>query len=210
MFTGLIEEKGIFLGKKQNAGAFELTIGGNVILQDVRLGDSIAVNGICLTVKDFTAHTFSADVMGESLRRTNLGLLKQGQGVNLERAMQAGDRFGGHMVTGHVDGTGKLLQKKREGNAVWFQIETPAKLKDMIVEKGSVALDGISLTIAKVFPASFWVSVIPHTLQETNLGERRMGDLLNVEGDVLGKYVKNQMQQRTGITKEFLQKHGFL
>ena len=154
------------------------------------MGDSIAVNGICLTVTDFNDKFFTVDVMNETWSRTSLERLKQGDGVNLERAMAANGRFGGHIVTGHIDGTGRITSVRRDGNAVWYQIQPSPEIIEFIVEKGSVSIDGISLTVAKVSPKDFSVSVIPHTLEQTILKNKRVNDIVNLENDMIGKYVK--------------------
>lgn len=158
------------------------------------LGDSIAVNGVCLTVTELRGDTFTADVMPETFSRSSLSSLKPGSKVNLERAMPAYGRFGGHIVSGHIDGTGKISSLKRDGNAIWFTIETDSDITDFIVEKGSITIDGISLTVAAVThqkpKGEFQVSVIPHTLSETSLSEKKTGDIVNLETDIVGKYVK--------------------
>ena len=229
MFTGIIEEKGTISKIMKNASQAVLTIKAQKIMEDIHKGDSIAVNGICLTVTAFSKNEFQADVMHETLNRTALKMLKPGSSVNLERAMAAGGRFGGHMVSGHIDGTGKIAEIKEDSLAIWYTIEAPPQILRYIVEKGSIAIDGISLTVAKVTQTTFSVSTIPHTRSATTLGERRPGDLVNLETDIIGKYVERLMrpeepetQQNTGagmkhkteasaggITKEFLTKYGF-
>ena len=175
MFTGIVEEIGTVNSIKRGARECVYTFAAKKILSDMNIGDSIAVNGLCLTVTAFGDGWFSADVMNESLRRSNLGDLQKGGKVNLERAMAANGRFGGHIVSGHIDGTGILLSKIRENNAVWITISASEELMHYIVMKGSVALDGVSLTVAKVMKDAFSVSLIPHTGEETTLLSKRAG-----------------------------------
>ena len=172
MFTGIIEEKGMISRIERTARKARLTIRAENILSDVHLGDSIAVNGICLTVIRYEETTFTVDVMEETWRRTALGNLQPGKTVNLERAMAANGRFGGHLVSGHIDGVGVIREIRQEGNGVWYRISAEKNILDIIVEKGSIAIDGISLTVAKVSPQDS-VSVIPHTLAQTTLQERK-------------------------------------
>ncbi len=190
MFTGIIEEVGRVVSVRKGAQSCVLTVQASTVLTDVHLGDSIATNGVCLTVTDFTRTTFSADVMHETLDRSSLGALRPGSPVNLERAMLAGGRFGGHIVSGHIDGTGTIRAIKEDDNAVWYTIDAPRDIVLFIVEKGSIAIDGISLTVARVDASSFSVSIIPHTRAETNLTSKRVGDIVNLENDVIGKYVE--------------------
>lgn len=211
MFTGIIEETGVL--KEQNGG--NLVIQADKVLEDVHLGDSIAVNGVCLTVTEFQKNWFRADVMAETLRRSSLGTLKKGSRVNLERAMAANGRFGGHIVSGHIDGTGTVENMQREGNAIWVTISCGAALLRYIAEKGSIAIDGISLTVAEVRENGFRVSIIPHTGEETTLLARRTGDMVNLETDIIAKYVERLMlpkepeEKRSGIDLEFLRENGF-
>ncbi|MDO4393300.1 MAG: riboflavin synthase [Bacillota bacterium] len=213
MFTGIIEERGKIKSVARGSNSAVLTIEATDILSDVHLGDSIAVNGVCLTCTSFTSTQFTADVMHETLNRSSLGQLRPGSIVNLERAMQANGRFGGHIVSGHIDGTGKITDIRRDDNAVWYTIETPAEIMRYIIEKGSIAIDGISLTVAAVSNTSFKVSIIPHTAAETTLSLKRSGDIVNLENDVIGKYVEKLIQpydkKSSGITMEFLAGHGF-
>ena len=223
MFTGIIEEIGTVRRIEHGAKGARLTIQAKTVLEDTRIGDSIATNGVCLTVVSMTGDSFSADVMAESLRRSSLGTLQGGSPVNLERAMAANGRFGGHIVSGHIDGTGTIASQKREDNAVWVKIKTPAPLLRYIVEKGSIAIDGVSLTVAAVTDTDFSVSIIPHTGAQTILLGKKPGDPVNLECDVIGKYVeklmnfkldenKNKTTQKnpTGnITIDFLTEHGF-
>ena len=215
MFTGIIEEKGTIKAISRGAKSSVLTIQGNVIFSDLKLGDSVAVNGVCLTVADFTENTFMADVMFETLKRSSIGDLKVGSNVNLERAMPANGRFGGHIVSGHIDGTGTISAIKKEDNAILYTVKTPENIMKYIVEKGSIAIDGISLTIADIGLDNFTVSIIPHTAKETILSEKAIGDIVNLENDIIGKYVEklmgyaNETGSKSSITKEFLLKHGF-
>lgn len=212
MFTGIIEEIGTVRRIEHGAKGARLTIQAKTVLEDTRIGDSIATNGVCLTVVSMTGDSFSADVMAESLRRSSLGTLQGGSPVNLERAMAANGRFGGHIVSGHIDGTGTIASQKREDNAVWVKIKTPAPLLRYIVEKGSIAIDGVSLTVAAVTDTDFSVSIIPHTGAQTILLGKKPGDPVNLECDVIGKYVERLTapHKTGGISTNFLAENGFL
>lgn len=212
MFTGIIEEIGTVRRIEHGAKGARLTIQAKTVLEDTRIGDSIATNGVCLTVVSMTGDSFSADVMAESLRRSSLGTLQGGSPVNLERAMAANGRFGGHIVSGHIDGTGTIASQKREDNAVWVKIKTPAPLLRYIVEKGSIAIDGVSLTVAAVTDTDFSVSIIPHTGAQTILLGKKPGDPVNLECDVIGKYVEKLTapHKTGGISTNFLAANGFL
>ena len=212
MFTGIIEEIGTVRRIEHGAKGARLTIQAKTVLEDTRIGDSIATNGVCLTVVSMTGDSFSADVMAESLRRSSLGTLQGGSPVNLERAMAANGRFGGHIVSGHIDGTGTIASQKREDNAVWVKIKTPAPLLRYIVEKGSIAIDGVSLTVAAVTDPDFSVSIIPHTGAQTILLGKKPGDQVNLECDVIGKYVEKLTapHKTGGISTNFLAENGFL
>ena len=208
MFTGIVNEVGTLLGIHRGANSAVLTIGATNILEDVKLGDSIAVNGVCLTVTSFTPSQFTADVMHETLNRSSLGALRPGNPVNLERAMRADGRFDGHIVAGHIDGTGTIASIRRDDNAIRYTIRTtPAILRYII--------DGISLTVTEVTRETFSVSVIPHTASCTNLAQRRIGDTVNLENDCIGKYVErllttlNTSNKESNITLEFLARKGF-
>ena len=190
MFTGIVEELGTVRSLKRTSRESRLQIGAKKILEDIHIGDSIAVNGVCLTVVLFSEGEFTVDVMNETFSRSSLGNLRIGDEVNLERAMPANGRFGGHIVSGHIDGTAKIKACFDDGNAKWYEIAAGPELLDGIVMKGSVAIDGISLTVAKVTASSFSVSIIPHTLDATVLRNKRPGDVVNIETDVIGKYVK--------------------
>lgn len=217
MFTGIIEEVGVIDSIKKGTRSSKLWISGEKIFEDLKLGDSVAVNGVCLTVSHFKGKIFEADVMSETLSRSSLGNLKVGSSVNLERAMAANGRFGGHIVSGHIDGVGSIFKMQRDDNAVWIGIKTDMKLSKYIIEKGSIAIDGISLTVARESEGEFWVSIIPHTGAETTLLKKQVGDIVNLENDVIGKYVerfvnykaKEGIAKTSTITRDFLVKSGF-
>ena len=213
MFTGIIEETGKIISIRTGTESCVLTVSAEKILSDMHIGDSIAVNGTCLTVCQFDKNSFSADVMPETMRRTYLGSLKAGSPVNLERAMSVNGRFGGHIVSGHIDGTGIIKSLKKEKNAVWVQISAKSELLKYIVEKGSIAIDGISLTVAKISSQDFSVSIIPHTGEETILLKKKPGDIVNLECDIIAKYVEKLcgfQKASGGISENFLAEHGFL
>jgi riboflavin synthase len=217
MFTGIIEEIGIMENIQRTGKSFVMTITAKKVLEDVHLGDSIAVNGVCLTVTSFTGTRFTVDVMPETVKATSLQTLTRGSKVNLERAMGAGGRFGGHFVSGHIDGTGIIMSKEALENAVYYEIETASELLQYVIQRGSIAVDGTSLTVFGVSENSFTLSLIPHTLSETVLGQKGTGDIVNLECDMIGKYVghflknqtKNQLQSKSGITAKFLEENGF-
>lgn len=215
MFTGIVEEIGKIQNVRKNIKSSILTIKGDKIFEDIHIGDSISVNGVCLTVTTLNNNTFTADVMNETLSRSSLCNLENGSNVNLERAMPANGRFGGHIVSGHIDGTGKIIRIKKDGNAIWYTVTVGEKLMKYIVEKGSIAIDGISLTIAKVIVNGFSVSIVPHTAQETTLFHRLVGDIVNIENDVIGKYVdklitcEKNKKDESNISIDFLIKNGF-
>ena len=218
MFTGLVEELGKIKSITKGTKSARLTIEGQVVLQDVKLGDSIAVNGTCLTVVEYTQRSFTADVMPETVRSTVLAELKPGDVVNLERTLRLGDRLGGHIVSGHVDGVGVIRSKERSDNAIVVTIEAPPQVMRYIIAKGSIAIDGTSLTIVDYGADWFSVSLIPHTASLTTVGLKESGSKVNLEADVLGKYVAKLLglpsgdekkQTSSGLTMEFLQQHGF-
>lgn len=216
MFTGIIEEIGTIRRIVQHGEAMRLTVEARVVLEDVKIGDSISVNGVCLTVVTFDSTAMDVDVMPETYRRSTLKLLGQGSPVNLERAMAANGRFGGHIVQGHVDATGIVMSRTAEHNAVVFYIQPEdASVMRYIVPKGSITIDGISLTVVDVTDTTFSVSIIPHTLAETTLAHRQVGQAVNLETDIIGKYVeklvlgKNSERKET-ITEQFLAENGFL
>ncbi len=207
MFTGIIEE----VGRVVSAPAGNLVIAAGGVLQGMEDGASMAVNGACLTVTGFDTKSFSVDVMPETLNKTNLGFLKAGDGVNLERPLPLGGRLGGHLVQGHVDDTGKVASVSHESGAMLIRFEVPPQLRHYIVEKGFIAVDGVSLTVVTRDNSSFEVSVVDYTRKHTTLGSRRVGDLVNLEVDIIAKYVEQLGQaHRQGITVDFLQEHGFL
>ena len=211
MFTGIIEEIGTFGGLSGGT----IAIGAKLVQSDAHIGDSIAVNCICLTVTQFDAHGFRAAVMPETVRRTSLAGLTHGAPLNLERALLPTTRLGGHFVSGHIDGVGEITEMREEGNAILMTVTAGDEILRGIVEKGSVALDGISLTVAQVGTTDFTVSLIPHTRTVTNLGAKRVGSPLNIETDILGKYAlkllggENFAVRSTGLTRDFLLKNGF-
>ncbi|OPJ62456.1 riboflavin synthase [Clostridium oryzae] len=216
MFTGIVEEIGKVVTLEKGKISTKLSVKADFIFQDLKIGDSVAVNGACLTVSSYKSKIFTADVMNETLSRSSLGLLRTGMNVNLERAMPANGRFGGHIVSGHIDDTGILQSFKQDDNAVWITVTANQNIIKYIVEKGSITMEGISLTIAKVNSNNFLVSVMPHTYNNTTLFEKRIGDAVNLEVDVLGKYVHkflnldNQNEQSSGkITIDFLKRNGF-
>lgn len=217
MFTGLVEEVGNVKGIMDGAKSSKIIIHCVKIMNGIKLGDSIAVNGVCLTVTGFTKEDFTVDVMAETLRKTNLGSLKKGSSVNLERALQLGERFGGHIVSGHIDDRGKIVSKLEEDIATWVKIKINKNLLRYIVDKGSVAVDGISLTVAQTEDDYFMVSLIPHTKGETTLHHKKIGEEVNIECDVIGKYVEKLMiksdeenSDKRGITTDFLKENGFV
>lgn len=210
MFTGIVEEVGRVQSIRREPANAVLTIAASKVLEDVHLGDSIAVCGVCLTVTSFTSSAFTADVMHETLNRSSLGALKPGSPVNLERAMPANGRFGGHIVSGHIDGTGRITRIRPDGNAIWYTVSATPSLLRYIVEKGSIAIDGISLTVAQVTGRDFSVSIIPHTQGQTTLSARRVGDTVNLETDCIGKYVEKLLgSPDVGITQAFLARCGY-
>ena len=231
MFTGIVEEIGTIKAIQKGRHSAVLRIQAAAIMSDIHIGDSIAVNGICLTVTEFGPGEFAADVMHETLNRTNLGQLHQGSHVNLERAMAANGRFGGHIVSGHVDGVGTISNITKDDNAIWYTISAAPQILRYIVEKGSITIDGTSLTVARVDEASFAISAIPHTVSVTILGQKKLGDRVNLENDIVGKYVEKLLQggvqsswkdadfastaggshnqSKSGITMEFLAANGF-
>jgi riboflavin synthase len=212
IFTGLVEEKGIVRGIRKGPLSAALTV-ESPFCGELETGESVAVNGACLTVTECGSQVFTADVMAETLKKTNLGLLTKGDHVNLERALKAGGRLGGHFVTGHVDAVGKFMKKQRQGVAIEIWIETPPQLEPYLIPQGSIALDGVSLTVAELQSGSFKVSLIPHTVQSTTLEQKKAGDLINIEADLLGKYVARFLEKREGekgVSLGFLAENGFI
>lgn len=209
MFTGIIEEVGAIAKR----GGAELTVLAEKVLEDVKLGDSISIDGACMTVVAFTENSFVVQVSPESFERTTLGNLKAGDAVNLERAMALGDRFGGHLVQGHVDGVGRIESVEKQGEFTLWTFWAPPEVAPYLIPKGSVTIDGISLTVVNPSAETFAVAIIPTTLQETKLQSKSAGDAVNMEADVFGKhiyhYLKQGATQQGSITREFLSNHGF-
>ena len=216
IFTGIIEELGVVKSTAINGASGCITIKAKKVLEGTQLGDSIAVNGTCLTVTSINSDGFSADVMAETVKRTSLSQVGKGDLVNLERAMILNGRFGGHIVSGHIDGTGTITKYTKEENAIWVTIKAPDEILDLIVEKGSICIDGISLTVATVSDQDFQVSIIPHTAKETTLIHKKVGSLVNLENDIVGKYIKKLMENNqeeqakkaSGLTMEMLEEYG--
>lgn len=212
MFTGLVEDIGIIKAVQSDRDSMKITVQSAKITEDVKLGDSIAVNGVCLTVTNFTQQQLTMDVMPETVKATNLQQLAIGDSVNLERAMPANGRFGGHFVAGHVDGVGKILRKRPVANAVYIDIEMSEELTNFCIPKGSITIDGTSLTLFHVEAKSVTISLIPHTYKETVLGMKRVGAIVNIETDLVGKFIIGQLktgQTTSAITRDYLAQHGF-
>lgn len=214
MFTGIIEEIGTLKSISKNGINYRLAIEANIIFEDLKLGDSVAVNGVCLTADRIVGNTFLADVMPETLNHSSLGSLVSGSEVNLERAMALGARFGGHIVSGHIDGTGTITKMTNDGNAVRIRVDTSADILKYIIKKGSITIDGISLTVTDVDTSGFGVSIIPHTGGGTTLLDKKPGEIVNLENDIVGKYIERLMkpkneQDQSHITMDFLYKSGF-
>ena len=221
MFTGIVEEIGAVRTVVSGSEWGSLSIGARQVLEDTRRGDSIAVNGVCLTVTALSRDGFTADVMAETLRRSNLGALKVGEAVNLERALAANGRFGGHIVSGHVDNLGEIVNTKQEGSALWLTLSAPLDVLELVVKKGSVTLDGVSLTVAERTERTFSVSLIPTTQTDTTLLRKRTGDKINLETDIIGKYVRALLHKsapaalpegqptESRLTEDFLRRNGF-
>lgn len=218
MFTGIIQGKGNIVEKRQAGGGLVFVLEADFDLTGPEEGESIAVNGVCLTAKEIKGRRFSVDISPESLNRTNLGKRVLGEKVNLERALRLSDRLGGHLVSGHVDATAQILERKPLGDFVLFSFSVPEGLGKYIIEKGSIAIDGISLTVNSCDAQTFSVSIIPHTLEITTLGQRKKGDVVNIEVDLIGKYVEKLLTEKStgdegnksGINPAFLAEHGFL
>ncbi|KXG76132.1 riboflavin synthase [Thermotalea metallivorans] len=216
MFTGIVEEIGTVQSVLKGAKSAKMVIRAQKVLEDVKLGDSISTNGVCLTVTDFTSHSFAVDIMAETMARSNLKNLVPGSKVNLERALKLGDRLGGHLVSGHIDGVGIIKDFKQEDNAVWVSVGAPPEILKYVIYKGSIAIDGISLTVAYVDDHVLKVSVIPHTKEVTTLLSKSIGDEVNLECDMIGKYIEKFLtfQGPAGSTNrinlDFLAQHGFL
>ena len=215
MFSGIIETIGAIRSLRKDVKGARIAIEAPGVLNGVRLGDSIALNGVCVTVVDFDERKFEADLSIETLRRTNLGELAVGDGCNLERAMALGERLGGHLVSGHVDGVGRIKSRKNEGDSIWLTFEAPVEVMRYVVYKGSIAVDGISLTVAACDGETFSVSIIPHTGEQTTLTDKKDGAAVNLEADLIGKYVEKllvpHMESRSpsGVTMEKLKEQGY-
>lgn len=209
MFTGIVEEMGRVTSVQMGTKSAKIKITCSVVLSDLKIGDSVATNGVCLTVAEIQGKQLIADVMAETLKRSNLGDLRSGSLVNLERAMAANGRFGGHMVSGHIDGVGTIQAIQKEDIALWYTIKTNPDILRYIVEKGSITIDGISLTVARVERDTFAVSIIPHTAKETILSQKKVGATVNLENDMIGKYVAKLLRDTKGMSKEFLLENGF-
>ena len=215
MFTGIVESMGRVRGIKRGAQSFQIDIQAEAILDDVKLGDSIAVNGVCLTVNSYDSQHFTADVMPETMDKTTLKHLKSGEYVNLERALRVGDRLGGHIVQGHVDAVGIIKAKEKRDIAYVYTIKAPAQVLHYTVPKGSITVDGVSLTVIDVLPDSFTVSLIPHSAEQTILGRKQAGDYVNLESDILGRYIEKLLQtggdkETSSLSVSFLAENGFL
>ncbi len=214
MFTGLIEELGTVKKIRRKEASLHLTVCASMILEDMKKGDSIAVNGVCLTVTDFSSRSFSVDVMPETLRITTFSELKIGERVNLERAVKVGDRLGGHLVAGHIDGLGEIKKRKKQGGSLILKVCIPCELTKYLVPRGSIAIDGVSLTVVESEQDGFTVAIIPHTAGVTTLGFKIVGSRVNIEVDSLGKYVEKLMNfqnaKRGKITAGFLMEQGFI
>ncbi len=210
MFTGIIEEIGKIKTVVRGARSVVVEVEAAVVTEGTKVGDSIATNGVCLTVTALTGNGFRADVMPETMERSNLGLLRPGDRVNLERALCLNSRIGGHLVAGHVDGTGRIVGMDRDDTAIWITVGAPERILRYVIEKGSVAVDGVSLTVAYVDGEVFKVSVIPHTRKETTLTKKRTGDVVNLENDMIARYVeKFAGKKREGLSVGFLTENGF-
>ncbi len=219
MFTGIVEELGTLKSIQRGTKSAKLVVNAQEVLIDAKIGDSIAVNGVCLTVTEFTGQGFGADIMFETLQKSNLGDLRSGDKVNLERAMKLSDRLGGHLVSGHIDGVGTIINQATVDIAVVTKIKAPPEVLKYVINKGSVAIDGISLTVVAVSEDDFSVSLIPHTAKITTLGFKKLGDKVNLEGDVVGKYIErimnfnqkkaSQSDKESKLDWDFLTKHGF-
>ena len=216
MFTGLVEEIGKVQSVINSTKSAKITIGCSTILEDLKLGDSVSTNGVCLTVTSFSNTSFTVDVMAETIRRSNLKNLSPGDEVNLERALKLQDRLGGHIVSGHIDGVGTISNYEKEDNAVWITIAASSDILKYIVQKGSITIDGVSLTVAYVDESIFKVSIIPHTKEVTTLLRKKVGTEVNLECDIIGKYMeklllqKEQSPVKSGIDFNFLSEHGFM
>lgn len=209
MFTGIIEEIGVVKSLKRGVHSMCITVTCSKILMDLSIGDSVATNGVCLTVTSKDNGFFTADIMHETIKSSSLASLSVGSHVNLERAMPLNGRFGGHIVSGHIDGTGKISNIKKDDIAIWYTIKANSDILKYIIHKGSITIDGISLTVSKLEKDSFSVSIIPHTASETTLSKKKIGDIVNLENDIIGKYIEKFTSLDKKITKEMLIENGF-
>jgi len=215
IFTGIIEELGKINNIKRGSSSFQINIGAKKIISDLKIGDSVAVNGVCLTVVEFSTEHFVADVMPETVEKTSLKYLQHGSIVNLERALRPSDRMGGHIVQGHVDAVGVIAQKEKLDIAIIYRIKAPGYVLRYTVPKGSIAIDGISLTVVDVFTDSFTVSLIPHTAHMTSLGYKKTGDPVNLESDIIGRYIEKLLkpkedEEKSELNLNFLAENGFI
>ena len=216
MFTGLVETTGTIHRLERKDRDLHLTVRASLEPPALKIGESIAVDGVCLTVVSLQDDAFTLDVSEETVSRSTLGQRRQGDEVNLERALRLGDRLGGHLVSGHADGTGRMAARQRRGESLVFKVEIPPELSRYIIEKGSIAVNGVSLTVNRCEGRQFEVNVVPHTARASTLGNLKMGDVVNIEVDLIGKYVEKFVLQRTGsqstrgVDAEFLARHGFL
>lgn len=214
MFTGIIEEVGRVKSLRRGSRSFTLEVEASVVMDDTRVGDSIATNGVCLTVTSLTNLGFTADVMPETVSRTSLGELSPGSPVNLERALSLQTRLGGHIVSGHIDGTGRIIDRRQDDTALWLTVECDSSLMRYIVQKGSITVQGVSLTVARVDDRSFSVSLIPHTLAATTLHQAKVGDRVNLENDIIAKYVERLLGRSSADSDnglmDKLARNGFL
>ncbi|MDO8885385.1 riboflavin synthase [Candidatus Oleimmundimicrobium sp.] len=211
MFTGIIEELGKVRSFRKSGNACSIKVFAPIISKNIKIGDSIAVNGVCLTVIKQHKDGLEADIMPETLKQTNLGTMKQGEMVNLERAVRPSDRLGGHIVSGHIDGAGKIISSNRDRNAIILKIKTESQIMEFVVPKGSVAIDGVSLTVTSVLKNSFYVSIVPHTAETTTLGFKKRGESVNLETDIMAKHIKKFFnKQKENIDTEMLKKFGYL
>lgn len=213
MFTGIIEEVGHVKSLHRGAKSFILEVEASLVMEGTQVGDSIATNGVCLTVTSLTGHGFTADVMPETVQRTALGELTAGSPVNLERALSLQTRLGGHIVSGHIDGTGRISDRRQDDTALWLTVECDSRLLRYIIEKGSITIQGVSLTVARVDDRSFAVSLIPHTQAATTLHEARVGDRVNLENDIIAKYVEKLLGKQNDADNGIMEKlaaNGFL
>lgn len=217
MFTGLVEEIGMVQSISKGLKSARIHIKASQVVKDLKIGDSISTNGVCLTVTDFNENSFCVDVMAETIRKSNLKNLSQGSKINLERALRVGDRLGGHIVSGHIDGVGLITNFEKEDNATWISIAASSGILKYIINKGSIAIDGVSLTVAYVDEKIFKVSIIPHTKDVTTLLKKSIGDEVNLECDMVGKYIekllsfnKEEVKEKKDIDMNFLSEHGFI